>query len=84
MSLNGSLSVVADEEYKPSVLVSKPKFQHHDMNYNDKGLEASFDSGLVELIYTVDEAGLPNQISVLRSSQTKFDSAAINLVKKYK
>ena len=80
----GSSLVIAEEpSFLPPQLLSKTEVLHPDMNYNEREENASYDSGVVELIYMVDEQGNSAEISVLRSSLKKFEAAAIESIQAY-
>ncbi|MFT4629925.1 MAG: hypothetical protein ACI9WC_002970 [Arenicella sp.] len=79
--LIGSSLVLGEERsFSRPQLISKTKIPHPDINYNERKENASYDSGIVELIYMVDERGNPTEISVLRSSLKKFEAAAIESI----
>lgn len=53
-------------------------------NYYGSFWPSRADSGVVELVFMVDQKGKPSNIVVLRSSQPFFDSAAIKTIATYR
>lgn len=51
---------------------------------SDSGGNLSRDSGVVELIYMVDENGFPTEVLVVNSSHSKFNQAAKNAISEYR
>jgi len=71
-------------DFSPAKLLSNERLRHPDQHYNQRNQNASYDSGVVELIYIVDKLGRPMHISVIRSTMPKFEQAAIDTIKTYR
>lgn len=80
LMIESTLALGEELNFSLPQLISKAEIPHPDMAYNEREDNASYDSGIVELIYMVDEQGNPAEISVLRSSLEKFEAAAIETI----